>query len=413
MANEINISHSDHLQLLFDYKIKREGGTANTSQLIIELDSPISSDDLKNHLLSNPLFNQLVRTKLIRNRFRKDQFRFNVDQALEFEEKKADSIHFAQTFHPDDIGWKPLKITLIQLPSKSAILLQVNHVFIDNNGVKNLLRSFKGEQFEFHRSLNSPSLGFFKRLRNGMQFTKMMMTKWREPIAHIPSTDKRKIQKNYHIHDFNLDETNLIKTKIKRSSHIQSMSSVLMAASCLAVKDFLLQKGEKLHKFAFQQPSELTSKKEPRYILGNRFSFIFYRLKPEEITSIAEIQDNLNRQTMHQMKNKIVAKSLDLQSILRALSLKIHYAMINLPARGKMTTFAYTFIDESKIIDEFAGKKITNMINIPPVMKNPPITFGSMYYDGKLRVEFCYDENSMTSADIQTIIDSFKAHLLK
>jgi len=44
MQKEISLNNSDHLQLLFDQKIKREKGTANTSQLFIKLSSFISAN---------------------------------------------------------------------------------------------------------------------------------------------------------------------------------------------------------------------------------------------------------------------------------------------------------------------------------------------------------------------------------
>ncbi len=412
MQKEISLSNSDHLQMLFDYKIKKEGGSANTSQLLIELDSSISADELKEHLLSNEYIEQFVKTSLVRPFFGKEKYRFNSPQNLIVEEYFIDNLDYSELFHNDFIGSNPVKFTLIQLPDSSAILFQFNHIFIDNNGVKNILKSFAGEKFEFHRILKPEEKSFFKRLQNGFQFTRMMMTKWREPISHISSKDKRPVFKKYILHSFTAEETESITAKIKRSYHIQSMSSVLMAACCKSLQDHILKKGEKQYKYSFQQPSELTHKKDPKYILGNRFSFIFYRLQPEQVTTISEIQDELNKQTMQQMKAGIALKSLDLQSILRFVNLRLHFGMINLPARGKMTSFAYTFIGESKIISEFAGRKVTNMINIPPVMKNPPITFGAVLYEGNLRIKLCYDMNSVSNLEAEELIQSMKHHLL-
>lgn len=412
MQKEISLSHSDHLQLLFDYKIKQDGGTANTSQLLIELASPISAEELKTYLLSNTNFKQLVDTTVVRPLFKKERYHFGEDEDFLFSEVNSEKIVYSEVFQNDDLGNKPLKVTLIHLPTSCSLLLQVNHVFIDNNGVKNLLRSFHNEKFDFHRTIKPEVNSYFTRLKNGFGFTKMMMKKWREPISHISSSKKLPIHKDYIIHDFSSEETEFIKSQIVRSYHIQSMSSLLMATYCTAIKEHIVQKNGKLEKFSFQQPFELTLKKEPNYILGNRFSFLHYRLKAEQVTNIAEIQDELNKQTMQQMKANVAPKSLELQSILRFLPLFSHYWMINLPAKGKMSTFAHTFIGESKIISEFAGREITNMINIPPVMKNPPVTFGSMYYDGNLRVKICFDSNSISTEEAASLINSIKENLL-
>lgn len=412
MQKEIHLSSSDHLQLLFDYKIKKEKGTANTSQLLIELASPISAKELTDYLLSNDYFNQLVNTTLKRPLFRKERYCFENDNKLHFTEITTEKLIYSELFQNDYIGWIPVKITLIQHQHLSAILFQLNHVFIDNNGVKNLIRSFNGEKFQYHRTPKPLENSFFKRLKNGLQFSKLMLTKWQEPIANISSSHKNAIQKAYIIHDFTAEETQLIQSKIERSFHIQSMSSLLMAVYSKSINDFLTQNGKKIHKFSFQQPYDLTSKKESAYILGNRFSFIHYRLKPEQITSLSDIQYELNRQTMQQMKESTVTKSLDLQSILRFFSLPIHYWMINLPAQGKMSTFAHTYIGESKITAHFAGREIVNMTNIPPVMKNPPLTFGSVLYDGKLRIKICYDTHSIKKGEINTIYNSIKEYLL-
>ncbi len=412
MQKEISLSSSDHLQLLFDYKIKREGGSANTSQLLIELASLISADELKQHLLSNTYVKQLVNTSLVRPFFGKERYRFEENNELLFTEVIADKIVYSTVFGNDFFGSSPVKITLIQLPKSSAVLFQVNHIFIDNNGVKNILRSFNGEKFQFHRTLKPEKDSFFTRLKNGFAFARIMMKKWREPISYISSTDTNPVLKEYIIHDFTAEETNQIESKIIRSHHIKSMSSLLLAVCCKTIQEHIDSKGETQQKYLFQQPSELTHKKDPKYILGNRFSFMYYRLKPEQVTSISEIQQELNKQTMEQMKADIASKSLDLQSILRFLKLGIYYWMMNRPAKGKMTSFAYTYIGETKIIDEFAGRKITNITNIPPVMKNPPVTFGGVLYEGKLRVKICYDSNSMTSKEAADMIGSLKNYLL-
>ncbi len=413
MRKEISLSHSDHLQLLFDYKIKRDGGTANTSQLLIELSSSISADELKSYLLSNAYFKQLVNTTVVRPFFKKERYHFGENEELLFSEITAENIVYSTVFKDDDLGAKPLKVTLLHLKDSCALLIQVNHVYIDNNGVKNLLRSFHNEKFDFHRTIKPDANSYFKRLKHGFEFTKIMLKKWREPISNISSSKKLPVQKDYLMHGFSSEETEFIKSKVVRSYHIQSMSSLLMATYCTVIKDFILQKNGKLGKFSFQQPFDLTAKKEPKYILGNRFSFLHYRLKADQVTNIEEIQDELNKQTMQQMKANVAPKSLELQSILRFLPLPIHYWMINLPARGKMSTFAHTFIGESKIIDEFAGRKIKNIINIPPVMKNPPITFGSLFYDGKLRVKICFDTNSITREEAVTLLSSLKQRLLQ
>jgi hypothetical protein len=112
------------------------------------------------------------------------------------------------------------------------------------------------------------------------------------------------------------------------------------------------------------------------------------------------------------MKRSVIPKSLDLQSFLRFFKFPIQYWMMNLPAKGKMTSFAQTFIGETKIIDHFADREITNMINIPPVMKNPPVTFGGVYYEGIFRVMMCYDGSSLSKEEGDSLIESLKAHLL-
>ena len=50
-----------------------------------------------------------------------------------------------------------------------------------------------------------------------------------------------------------------------------------------------------------------SSKKDPAYVLGNRFSFIYYRLKPEQVTTLAEIENDLNKLLKSIRKNKYLS----------------------------------------------------------------------------------------------------------
>ena len=77
-----------------------------------------------------------------------------------------------------------------------------------------------------------------------------------------------------------------------------------------------------------------------------------------------------------------------------------------------MTSFAYSFVDETKVIDQFAGRKILNMIHIPPVMRKPPVTIGFAYYDSKLLTQLCYDKNALSADEADLIFDSIKGVLL-
>lgn len=406
------IESSDHFQLLVDYKIKKEKGTANTSQMLFELASSISKSELNDYLLSNKYFESFINVSLRNPFMRKMRYRFGEGKELIIEEKNIKSIVASEVFRNDDVGLIPVKVTLFQLEKSSAVLFQFNHIYIDNNGAKNLIRTFNGGEYDFLKATKTNKNSFFIRFKNMTILSVKMMKKWYEKKAFINAKNDGPIEKDYVIDTLTEEETTFIKSKIKRSHHIESISSILMGACCLGVKELLINREEKLREFIFQQPFDFSSKREKGYILGNRFSFIHYRLQPEQLTNLSELEFELNRQTLHQIKDRTPHQFIDLESIFRFLPLSFHLWMISLPAKGKMTTFAYTFIDETKIIDEFAGAKVSNIINIPPVMRKPPITFGFAYYEGKFRLVQSYDRNTIDKPEAEKLFNSIKEVLL-
>ena len=412
MPKEIKLNSCDHFQLLFDYKIKKEKGTANTSQLLIELSSSISRTELQQYLLSNHYFRSLINTTLVRPFWGKERFRFEQGKGLDINELNMQRIEPSIVFQNDNVGSDPVRVSLIQLTDSSAVLFQFNHIFIDNNGVKNLLRSFHGEQFQFHRANEPKQNSFLKRMKTTIALSKKMMHKWYESKAFLHSSSNEPIYKDYIIHTFTDEQTTIIKSKVNRSHRIGSISSVLMSACCLSLKKLLDSRNEKPKEFVFQQPFVTSSKKDPAHILGNRFSFIYYRLKPEQVTSLPEIENELNMQTMQQIRDRVPYKFLELESVLRWVNLRFHLWMISLPARGKMTSFAYSFVDETKVIDRFADREVSNIVNIPPVMRKPPVTFGFVYYDSRLRIHICFDKNTVKEGEAQLLFDSIKNQLL-
>lgn len=406
------IESSDHFQLLVDYKIKKEKGTANTSQMLFDLETSISKSELKEYLLSNKYFESFINVSLINPFMHKMRYRFGEGKELIIEEEKVDSIVASEVFRNDDVGLIPVKITLFQLESSSAVMFQFNHIYIDNNGAKNLIKSFNGGEYDFLRSTKTKQNSFFTRFKNMTILSVKMMKKWYEKKAFIHAKSNSPIDKDYIIDTLTAEETAHIKAKIKRSHHIESISSILMGACCIGVKELLINREEELREFIFQQPFDFSSKREKAYILGNRFSFIHYRLQPDQVTNLSELEFELNRQTLQQIKERTPHQFIDLESIFRYLPLGFHLWMISLPAKGKMTTFAYTFIDETKIIDEFAGAKVKDIINIPPVMRNPPITFGFAYYDSKFRIVQSYDRNAIEKSEAELLFNSIKKLLL-
>ena len=245
-----------------------------------------------------------------------------------------------------------------------------------------------------------------------MFVARKMLVKWYEPKAFLYSDSKLPIQKNYTIKTYSLEETKQLHLKIRKSHHISSLSSVLLSYCCVALNKVLNERNEKPREFVFQQPYDLSPRKEKPYILGNRFSFIHYRLSPEEVNNSDALQDILNKQTAQQMRDKIPQKFMELESVLRHVNLRFHLWMISLPARGKMTSFAYTFVGETKVIDTFMGIKVRDIINIPPVMRNPPITFGFGLFEGRLRFHMCFDERTLSAKEVKLFYDCIDEMIL-
>ncbi|GEM_PF-3996674 len=408
--NELN--SCDHFQLLIDYKIKKEKGTANTSQMLLELDGELSSDQLRDYLLQNKHFNALINTRLVRPFFGKEYYAQASNQPFQIHEIQYDQLNYPELFVNDDIGNVPVKVTLIQVEGKSSVMLQFNHIFIDNNGVKNLLRSFNGGEYDFIREKHEEQASFFKRLKVTFQLARKMLAKWYQPKAFLHANSNGPIDKDYLFYRFSSADTEKVKSKVVPSHRMKSISSLLLSSCCIALRELLIKRGEELKEFVFQQPFDLTPKREKPYILGNRFSFIHYRIPPEGVTTLGEMENELNRQTLEQIREKVPQKFLELESILRSISLRLHLWMISLPARGKMTSFAYTFIDEAKVIDQFAGHNITYITNMPPIMRRPPITIGFAYYEGDLVVQACYDRNAITREEAEFFFEQIQSSLL-
>ena len=412
VSSKIALNSCDHFQLLIDYKIRKEKGTGNTSQLLIELDGKVSLDELRRYLESNVHFVSLANSKLSRPIFGTETYILNKKGGVEVNELILEKLDFAEVFGNDDVAPNAVKTTLLQLGDKSKILFQFNHIFIDNNGVKNLLRSFNGEQYDFTRRKKDSQPSFFQRLKSTISLSRRMMSKWYESKAFIHTESKQEIDKGYIFHRFSKEETALIKGKVMSSHRVKSISSLLLAACCLSMKQLLDQRDEEPKELVFQQPFDLTPKREKPYILGNRFSFIHYRIPPKELTNLMDLQDEMNRQTIQQIREKTPHEFIDLQSVMRRLNLRLHLWMISLPARGKMTSFAYSYVDETKVIEEFAGLKIENIINIPPVMRRPPITIGAAYYDGQLLVQLHYDKNALDVEEAERFLTNMNSQLL-
>ena len=408
----IKIKSSDHFQLLFDYKIKKEGGTSNTSQLLVELDGKIDKGFLHDYLMSNQYFKQLVETSIVRPWIGKERYSFSNDNTLNIKELERSSLDMNEVFQNDDIGNDSVKVTLIHVNDKSSILFQFNHVFIDNGGVKNLLKSFDGEEFDFLRQTPLIESSLLKRIGISVKLAKQLLRKWYEPKAFIHSKSDGPIVKRYRLYEYNIEDTKRMLSKVKRSYHIASISSYLMSALSLAIKGLLQDRKEPLREFVFQQPYSLAPKRKKAFILGNRFSFLLYRLPASQVEDIDVMQDELNFQTSEQMKNKIPQKFLELESIMGLFPMRFHLWMASLPAKGKMTTFAYTFVGETKMVDEFAGLKVLNMINKPPIMRMPPITFGFGFYEDRMRFHICYDAETISEEEIDTLYERANALFL-
>jgi len=192
------------------------------------------------------------------------------------------------------------------------------------------------------------------------------------------------------------------------------LSPFYLSSVSLALKNLLIQRGNKAINFWIPVPQDNRKKGAKSPIIGNHLSFLFYRLFDNDLTDLKSTVQSINSQMVHQVKKDLPNSYNHLMDYMKGIPSSIYYRLIKGPKGKSLSSFLFTVAAEHpNDFKEIFGLRITNAISLPPNTYPPGITFAYTNFEGKIQIAILYYDNVITSNEIDNLEDNIKNYLIE
>ena len=148
-------------------------------------------------------------------------------------------------------------------------------------------------------------------------------------------------------------------------------------------------------------------------IITNCVLFLFYRILPQNLTSIKETVRCINTQMIEQIKTDMPKKYNMLLNMMRHIPLGLYHFLTNRNSKSIFASFLYTSTGENiHDMKTLINKPINDVIIFPPQTFPPGLTFSFLRHNNVLKLNIVYSDQTINENDLEFIEKNIKELLL-
>ena len=236
----------------------------------------------------------------------------------------------------------------------------------------------------------------------------------RKPLSTIaPKSISQKGYQKIKIVRFNAEETQQIDVKGPSLGAQFGRSALYLACASRSVNKLLHDRGQKTDDFWIPVPRDQRKKGAKGPLVGNHLSFLFYRLKKDDLNSLSKTVRAINGQMVDQIKTRMFADYDILMKYLRRTPSPLYYFWIKGPQGGSLASFLFTVsADHPEDFTEFAGRTIKDSWSFPSNIYPPGLTFAFMRYRDCLHLMILYFDDVLTATELDTLEKRIRHELI-
>jgi hypothetical protein len=437
MPTHIPLTGADFFALLLDYDLRRAGMPGNICRLMAVLDGTVKAEQIK-AILHNPgLMTWLADIRLTR--------RFPFAQPYWSHKKIGGAIPIIEGNGHD--GFAALQqsgatwladapdISLEKTPplalhlgretnGNSVISLIWHHALMDARGAEALLRHLDSESGAgahssppvdvHHEGARGPRswLQFADRSRFARKSLFTIDDVSRSPIASFIQGEHNNLGHRilYKVIRFGEEETECIDRNCDLVGAGFRRSLFYLAAAVRALDAIRAHRALEPMAYVIPTPQDLRKRGRTGPALGNRFSFLYYRIEPGEAASIRKAVASLIRQMTAQVRNEIPQSFAAAMDISRSFPLGFYSYLLRRPSHGKIGSFIFSDTGHNlKGLSTFAGAPVSAVYHLAPPSFPPGIAvvsgrFQKKFYMVLSWIEGCLDpgEQNMFGSELRS-----------
>lgn len=405
------LSGADYFNLLVERNLQKLGYRGNVVHMAIDLDSPLTVDEVKQRLVQRKVFAALNAIQLKRGA------PFSMPTW-----ERGEALHevpvraFSDTggIIPEELldielqpeSGKLFHIGLVRLHSgNTRLVFSAHHAIIDNRGVQMLLRVLESgdgpQNMEGFFPEKRVRERFSERFRQFNASRHFLMDADNKVASLLSDKVQPNLKSRYGLIDFTAEETRAIDENALRSGARFGNGPLYLAASARSVNGILIMRGEPGKTIWVPAPQNQRMRGKQGALLSNQFSFMFYRIPYRQLDSLKECVRAITEQMVDQVRTRMPESYATMMNIFRRMPLRIYNVFMKWPTRGVVTTFSFSDVGQSlQDLDRFMGRQIEDVFHFPPNPVPPGFTIVFMRFNNRLRAVVGSTSQSMSPTEL-------------
>ena len=424
---KVRLSGADCFHLVLDKHAQKHGAGGNVMRQVFYFNKSVPAETINVILKGSPIIHWLCNIKLVSGKlFRVPHWKYtHSSNEIILLEHEVDEDNKVPEFILDrDIPLgadRFIEADLLHYRSGAcAFVLSWNHVLMDAKGTRLLFDHLNrlSENKDIHAAHFFPATekktGLITHIRNMYKVKSFIQQSSGAPVSSIGKKHHRIDAglSRYITFRFNSTETNKI-----NNNAIQAGSrfgpSLFFIACCSQVIHLFNSSKQKKGDTWLPVPYDGRLKGGSGPLVSNSVSFIFYRLRPDEMNSPGKAVKSLAAQMTEQIKDGMPQKYSMFLDMMRYVPLWLYYLLISRTGEGTFASFLYTSTGENfNDLDSFFGEPVRDLALIPALTFPPGFTFVFLKHAGELKVEIAYSPDVIGNNDLLLIEEHLRKLLL-
>ena len=296
------------------------------------------------------------------------------------------------------------------------LVMSFHHILFDGRGSRLIVRhltqnlDFNQENLHLFFPKKIKKINFIRHTINMFQVKKYVESTMKKPIGHIANLEKEDELKKFNLvtHNFTEDETKHIDKTAKDSG--ARFGSNLYQIACTAIS--ISRNLNFTEDIWIPIPYDGRRRGSIGPVVSNNISFLFYRLKINELTSVSETIQSMQSQMNEQLKLEMPRKYNELLQFMKFIPKGFYFWMTTRAGKGEISSFLYSSSGESFWDTSKFSPELTDTLLIPPFTYPPGISITFLRNDGKLKMNIAASNNKLNNKQLSLFENSLIELLL-
>lgn len=422
MSDNLRLNGCDYLMLGFDHELRRHGFAGNSCQMVLELSSAISPDDLRRRLRllleHYPILNArpdglfIPKWKLPRRTVAEPLVRVHRDE--------PDVLQRIINEPLDVSAGELIRFDLIELADKGMqVVFNWAHALMDAPAAEHFLAVVGREDLPLpaarpiaHRHKR---LSLMERCRMGWKTLHEIDRYCEAPPRSLGARHREASPLlRYRIEHFSVEETERVRANGIRYCGILGAAQYHGSVAMVELHRLHQRFGCSSASYVLPVPVGLRPKGTIEPLFSNQVTMLMVQFLPGQLASVTAAVAALKAHTGQAMRNGMIESGVTLSEMFRFLPLPIYMAILKQGLRGEICSLFYgDTASVSPLLTSFLGVPVEDLTHIAAVTPSPGVGVIFYHFRGALRLTVLHLSTVLTEAEAAEFAANLRARLLE